>query len=255
MTILDLFKLNGKVALVTGVGRGIGQATALGLAEAGADIAGLYQSRYEETQAQVETLGRRFLPVECNLLEATVDHLNKVVNQVVDEFDRFDILINNAGIIRRTPALEYSEQDWDAVIQVNLKSLFFLSQAAARVMAERGGGKIINIASLLSYQGGILVPPYTASKSGVAGLTKALANEWAPLNINVNAIVPGYIATDNTAALRADPVRNPAILARIPAGRWGEPTDLKGLAVYLASTASDYMHGAAVPIDGGWLGR
>lgn len=255
MTILDSFKLDGKVALVTGAGRGIGQAAALGLAEAGADIAGLYQSRYEETQAQVEALGRRFLPIECNLLEATVEQLNGVVERVVAELGQLNILVNNAGIIRRTPALEYSEQDWDAVNQVNLKALFFLSQAAARVMVGQGGGKIINIASLLTFQGGILVPSYAAAKSGVGGLTKALANEWAKLNINVNAIAPGYIATDNTAALRADPERNPAILARIPAGRWGQPADLQGLVLFMASAASDYMHGSIVPLDGGWLGR
>jgi 2-deoxy-D-gluconate 3-dehydrogenase len=255
MSILDQFKLDGNVALVTGVGRGIGQAAALGLAEAGADIVGLYQSRYQETQAQVEALGRRFLPIECNLLAASVAQLNEVVEQVVSELGQLNILVNNAGIIRRRPALEYNEQDWDDVIQVNLKSLFFLSQAAARVMAAQGGGKIINIASLLSFQGGILIPPYAASKSGVAGLTRALANEWAKLNINVNAIAPGYIATDNTAPLRADPERNPAILARIPAGRWGDPADLQGAVVYLASAASDYMHGAVVPVDGGWLAR
>jgi 2-deoxy-D-gluconate 3-dehydrogenase len=184
-----------------------------------------------------------------------VAQLNEVVEQVVSELGQLNILVNNAGIIRRRPALEYNEQDWDDVIQVNLKSLFFLSQAAARVMAAQGGGKIINIASLLSFQGGILIPPYAASKSGVAGLTRALANEWAKLNINVNAIAPGYIATDNTAPLRADPERNPAILARIPAGRWGDPADLQGAVVYLASAASDYMHGAVVPVDGGWLAR
>ena len=255
MSILDSFKLDGKVALVTGVGRGIGQAAALGLAEAGADIAGLYQSRYEETRIQVEALGRRFLPIECNLLEATVEQLNRVFDRVVAKLGQLNILVNNAGVIRRTPALEYSEQDWDAVIQVNLKSLFFLSQAAARVMVDRGGGKIINIASLLTFQGGILVPPYAASKSGVGGLTKALANEWAELNINVNAIAPGYIATDNTAALRAEPERHQAILARIPAGRWGQPADLQGLVVFMASAASDYMHGSVVLLDGGWLGR
>jgi 2-deoxy-D-gluconate 3-dehydrogenase len=166
-----------------------------------------------------------------------------------------DILVNNAGIIRRAPALEFSEEYWDDVIQINLKALFFLSQAAARVMAEQGGGKIINIASMLSFQGGILVPSYTAAKSGVAGLTRALANEWAAQGINVNAIAPGYIATDNTAPLRADPQRSQAILARIPVGRWGEPADLKGVAVFLASAAADYMHGAIVPVDGGWLTR
>jgi 2-deoxy-D-gluconate 3-dehydrogenase len=255
MGILDLFRLEGKVALVTGVGRGLGQAMALGLAEAGADIAGLYRTHYKESQAQVEALGRRFLPVHCDLLQATVAQLNEVVDRVVGEMGRLDILVNNAGIIRRAPALEFSEQDWDDVIQVNLKALFFLSQAAARVMIEQGGGKIIHIASMLSFQGGILIPPYTAAKSGVAGLTRALANEWAAKGINVNAIAPGYMATDNTAPLRADPVRNPAILARIPAGDWGQPADLKGAVVFLASEAAGYMHAAIVPVDGGWLAR
>lgn len=255
MGILDLFRLEGKVALVTGAGRGLGQAMALGLAEAGADIAGLYRANYEETRDQVEALGRRFLPVECDLLEASVAQLEGVVEQVVRELGRLDILINNAGIIRRAPALEFGEQDWDDVIQVNLKAIFFLSQAAARVMVEQGGGKIIHVASMLSFQGGILIPSYTAAKSGVAGLTRAMANEWAAKGINVNAIAPGYMATDNTAPLRADPVRNPAIVARIPAGEWGAPEELKGIAVFLASDASSYMHGAIVPVDGGWLAR
>jgi 2-deoxy-D-gluconate 3-dehydrogenase len=237
------------------VGRGLGQGMAIGLAEAGADVAGLYLTRYQETLAQVEALGRRFLPVQCDLQEASVARLNEVVDQVVGEMGRLDILINNAGIIRRAPALEFSEQDWDDVIQVNLKTIFFLSQAAARVMVQQGAGKIIHVASMLSFQGGILVPPYTASKSGVAGLTRAMANEWASKGINVNAIAPGYMATDNTAPLRADPQRGPAILARIPAGRWGEPADLKGVVVFLASAASDYMHAAIVPLDGGWLAR
>ena len=255
MGILDLFRLDGKVALVTGVGRGLGQGMALGLAEAGADIAGLYRSTYEETRDQVEALGRRFLPVECDLLTASVARLDEVVGQVVRELGRLDILVNNAGIIRRAPALEFGEEDWDDVIQVNLKALFFLSQAAARVMVGQGGGKIVNIASMLSFQGGILIPPYTAAKSGVAGLTRALANEWAARGINVNAIAPGYMATDNTAPLRADPVRNPAIVSRIPAGDWGAPEDLKGAVVFLASEASSYVHGAVVPVDGGWLAR
>jgi 2-deoxy-D-gluconate 3-dehydrogenase len=255
MGVLDLFRLEGRVALVTGVGRGLGQAMALGLAEAGADIAGLYRTNYEESQAQIESLGRRFLPVPCDLQKATVAQLSEVVDQVVGRLGRLDILVNNAGIIRRAPALEFSEQDWDDVIQVNLKALFFLSQAAARVMDRQGGGKIIHIASMLSFQGGILIPPYTAAKSGVAGLTRALANEWASKGINVNAIAPGYMATDNTAPLRADPARNPAILARIPAGDWGEPADLKGTVVFLASEASSYMHAAIVPVDGGWLAR
>jgi 2-deoxy-D-gluconate 3-dehydrogenase len=255
MSVLDRFRLDGKVALVTGVGRGLGQGMAGGLAEAGADIAGLYLTRYQETLAQVEAQGRRFLPVQCDLQEASVARLNEVVDQVVGEMGRLDILVNNAGIIRRAPALEFSEQDWDDVIQVNLKALFFLSQAAARVMVQQGAGKIIHVASMLSFQGGILVPSYTASKSGVAGLTRAMANEWASKGINVNAIAPGYMATDNTAPLRADPQRASAILARIPVGRWGEPADLKGVVVFLASAASDYMHAAIVPVDGGWLAR
>jgi 2-deoxy-D-gluconate 3-dehydrogenase len=255
MSILDQFRLHGKVALVTGMGRGLGQAMAVGLAEAGAEIAGLYQSNYESTQAQVEGLGRRFLPVQCDLLTATVAQLNEVVEQVVRKMGRLDILVNNAGIIRRKPSLEFSEQDWDDVIQVNLKALFFLSQAAGRVMAEQGGGKIINTASVTSFQGGIVIPSYTAAKSGVAGLTRILANEWAVKGINVNAIAPGYMATDVTAALRVDPVRNPAILARIPAGHWGEPEDLKGAVVFLASQASSYVHGAILAVDGGWLAR
>jgi 2-deoxy-D-gluconate 3-dehydrogenase len=255
MAVLDLFRLDDQVALVTGVGRGLGQAMALGLAEAGADIAGLYHTRYQETKAQVEALGRRFLPVPCDLREATVAQLTEVAEQVVDQMGRLDILVNNAGIIRRAPAVEFSEQDWDAVIQVNLKALFFLSRAAARVMAQQGNGKIIHIASMLSFQGGILVPSYTAAKSAVAGLTRAMANEWAAQGINVNAIAPGYMATDNTAPLRADPQRNQAILARIPAGDWGDPADLQGVVVFLASAASNYVHGAIVPVDGGWLAR
>ena len=255
MGILDLFNLEGKVALVTGVGRGLGQAMTLGLAEAGADIAGLYLSNFVETQAQVEALGRKFLPLQCDLGQATVADLEGVVGKVVQKLGHLDILVNNAGIIRRAPAIEHSEQYWDEVLQVNLKAIFFLSQAAAKVMAEQGGGKIIHIASMLSYHGGILVPSYTAAKSGLAGLTRAMANERAAKGINVNAIAPGYMATDNTAPLQADPVRNKAILARIPAGRWGEPDDLKGAVVLLASAAADYMHGAIVPVDGAWLAR
>jgi 2-dehydro-3-deoxy-D-gluconate 5-dehydrogenase len=255
MSILDSFRLDRQVALVTGVGRGLGQAMAVALAEAGADIAGLYNTRYEETQAAVDDLGRRFLPIKLDLREATTAQLGAVVDQVVAEMGRLDILVNNAGIVLRTPAIDYSEADWDAVLQVNLKSAFFLSQAAARVMVRQGRGKIIQVASLLAFQGGIYVPSYAAAKSGLAGLTKALANEWSALGINVNAIAPGYIATDNTAALRADAERHQTILSRIPAGRWGEPGDLKGVTVFLASAASDYMHGAVVNVDGGWLGR
>jgi len=253
--ILDQFKLTGQVALVTGAAQGLGQGCAVALAEAGADIAALHISDVTQTGKTITARGRRFFALKCNLREASVDDLNNVVGEVVAQLGRLDILVNNAGIIRRAPAIEFSEKDWDDVLQINLKAVFFLSQAAARVMVKQGGGKIINIASMLSFQGGILVPSYTSSKSAIAGLTRALANEWAKHNINVNAIAPGYMATDNTAALRADPVRNAAILDRIPAGRWGTPEDLQGIVVFLASAASNYMHGAIVPVDGGWLAR
>jgi len=253
--ILDLFKLDGKVALVTGAGQGLGQGMALGLAEAGADIASLDRVGCEGTCEAVRALGRRYFESVVDLREASVDDLQVVIARIVNELGRIDILVNNAGTIRRTPAIDFSESDWDDVLQINLKAAFFLSQAAARVMMAQGGGKIINVASMLSFQGGIIVPSYTAAKSGLAGITRALANEWAKHNINVNAIAPGYMATDNTAALRADAARSTAILDRIPAGRWGTPDDLKGLVVLLASAASDYMHGAVVPVDGGWLAR
>ncbi|HSF80229.1 MAG TPA: 2-dehydro-3-deoxy-D-gluconate 5-dehydrogenase KduD [Anaerolineales bacterium] len=253
--ILDSFKLDGKVALVTGASRGLGQAMALALAEAGADIAGLDLTSCSETCEQVQGLGRRFYSLVTDLRDVTPDQLTEVVARVVGGLGRLDILLNNAGIVRRAPVFEFSEEYWDDVLQINLKAVFFLSQAAARQMDAQGGGKIINIASMLSFQGGILVPSYTAAKSAVAGITKSMANELACKNINVNAIAPGYMATDNTAPLRADPKRNRAILERIPAGRWGLPVDLKGVAVFLASSASDYMHGAVVAVDGGWLCR
>jgi 2-deoxy-D-gluconate 3-dehydrogenase len=253
--ILDSFKLDGKVALVTGAGRGLGQGMAIALAEAGADVAGLDVIPLDETAARVQSLGRRFLPVSANLLEAHADDVAKVVNQVVTGLGSLDILVNNAGIIRRAPVLEFSEKDWDDVLQINLKAVFLLSQAAGRVMVEKGKGKIVNIASMLSFQGGIRVPSYTASKSGVAGITRLMANELAAKGLNVNAIAPGYMATENTAPLRADADRAPAILDRIPAGRWGEPADLMGAVVFLASAASDYMNGAIIPVDGGWLTR
>lgn len=256
MSILDLFKLDGKVALVTGASRGLGQAMAVGLAQAGADVAGLdYTPDCAETRARVEALGRRFLTLSVDLRQSSQADLQAVVAQVTAGLGRLDILINNAGIIRRAPALDFSEQDWDDVLAINLRAVFFLSQAAGKVMKAQGGGKIINVASMLSFQGGIIVPSYTASKSAVAGITRALANEWAALGINVNAIAPGYMATDNTAPLRADAIRSQSILERIPAGRWGTPEDLQGLVVFLASAASNYMNGAIVPIDGGWLAR
>ena len=255
MSILETFKLDGKVALVTGVRQGLGQGMCVALAEAGADIVGLDHAESEQTGEQIRSLGRRYQQVTCDLRRASAGDLQQITSQAVAEMGRLDILVNNAGIIRRAPALEFSESDWDDVIQVNLRAVFFLAQAAARVMSQQGNGKIINIASMLSFQGGILVPSYTAAKSGVAGLTRALANEWAKHGINVNAIAPGYMATDNTAALRADPIRSKAILERIPAGRWGSPEDLKGVVVFLASTASDYLNGAIIPVDGGWLTR
>ena len=253
--ILDDFKLDGKVALVTGAGQGLGQAMALALAEAGADIVGLDRGESQATREMVTSLGRKYHPIVCDLRTASVDQLHQIVSQIVTEMGRLDILVNNAGIIRRAPALEFSEADWDDVLQINLKAAFFLSQAAAREMVKHKSGKIINIASMLSFQGGVIVPSYTAAKSGIAGITRALANEWAKYGINVNAIAPGYMATENTAPLRANSERAPAILDRIPAGRWGLPDDLKGTVVFLASAASNYLYGAIIPVDGGWLTR
>ena len=249
----ELFSLQGKVALVTGANTGIGQGIAVALARAGADVAAAGRSDPAETGRAVEAEGRRFLPVRADL--STIEPVERVVSETVDGLGRIDILVNNAGIIRRADSIEFSEADWDAVIDTNLKTVFFLSQAAARRMIPAGGGKIINIASLLSFQGGIRVPSYTASKSGVAGLTKILANEWASKGINVNAIAPGYFETNNTEALRADENRNRSILERIPAGRWGRPSDIDGAAVFLAASASDYVNGIVLPVDGGWLAR
>jgi len=252
--ILDKFKLHGKVAVVTGASRGLGQAMAVGLAEAGADVALVASSATEATAKKIRALGRRALPIQADLLDQKI--LPQIIADTVKEFGGLDILVNNAGIIRRAPLLEFSEKDWDDVIQVNQKSLFFLSQAAAKQMVAQGrGGKIINIASMLSFQGGIRVPSYTASKSAVMGLTRIMANEWAAHGINVNAIAPGYMDTDNTAALRADAKRNSEILARIPAGRWGAPEDLQGAVVFLASAAADYLQGFTLAVDGGWLAR
>jgi 2-dehydro-3-deoxy-D-gluconate 5-dehydrogenase len=253
--ILDKFRLNGKTALVTGSATGIGRSIAVALAEAGADVACHCRKPDDsaETVAACAAAGVQAIEVSGDMADKTVP--KRVVDEVVAKFGKIDILINNAGMIRRSPAVDFSEEDWATVIEVNLSSVFRLAQAAGRHMIAQGGGKIVNIASLLSFQGGITVPAYTASKSGVAGLTKALANEWAKNNITVNAIAPGYIATNNTAALQADETRNRQILERIPAGRWGDPDDIAGAAVFLASPASDYMNGHILVVDGGWMGR
>ncbi|HYD36514.1 MAG TPA: 2-dehydro-3-deoxy-D-gluconate 5-dehydrogenase KduD [Allosphingosinicella sp.] len=254
----NLFDLTGRVAVVTGANTGIGQGIAVALAQAGADIALVGRSSAEETADLVRGAGRRAALIEADL--STIAPVGEVVERTLAELGGLDILVNNAGIIRRADAVDFSEEDWDSVIDTNLKSVFFLCQAAGRHMIARHEqgrrrGKIVNIASMLSFQGGIRVPSYTASKSGVAGLTKLLANEWAAKGINVNAIAPGYIATSNTAALQADETRNRQIVERIPAGRWGEPADLGGAAVFLASPASDYVNGHILAVDGGWLAR
>jgi 2-deoxy-D-gluconate 3-dehydrogenase len=253
--ILDQFSLDGRVALVTGAGQGLGRGIALGLAEAGADIAVSSLGEAQASVDQIQALGRRVCHLPMDLAEASPADLAGLIDSAVAALGRVDILVNNAGIIHRQPAANHAAADWRRVLTINLDAAFFLAQAAGKAMAARGSGKIIFIASMLSFQGGVLVPSYTASKHAVAGLAKALANEWASAGVNVNAIAPGYMATDNTAALRADPVRSEAILSRIPAGRWGTPDDLAGVAVFLASRASDYLNGAIVPVDGGWLTR
>jgi 2-deoxy-D-gluconate 3-dehydrogenase len=247
------FDLAGRVALVTGANTGIGQGIALALAEAGADLAVVGHLHPGDTIEKAEAMGRRTAYIEANLL--SIDPVGRIVEETLAQLGGLDILVNNAGIIRRADAVEFSEDDWDAVMNINLKTVFFLCQAAGRHMLGQGRGKIVNIASMLSFQGGIRVPSYTASKSGVAGITKLLANEWGARGINVNAIAPGYIATDNTAQLRADSERSKSILDRIPAARWGEPSDLGGAAVFLASSASDYVNGHVLAVDGGWLAR
>jgi len=254
--ILDAFKLDGKVALVTGAARGLGEALALGLAEAGADVAVLDRLAPEECVRQITALGRRAYGLTHDLAGMTPNRADRIVEECAAQLGRLDILVNNAGIIRRAPAVEFRPEDWEAVLDINLSSAFYLSQAAARhFLASGHSGKIIHIASMLSFQGGLYAPSYAAAKSGLAGLTRALANEWAASGINVNAIAPGYMTTEVTAALRADPERSASVLARIPAGRWGEPADLKGAVVFLASQAADYLHGAILPVDGGWLAR
>ena len=248
------FDLTGQVALVTGANTGLGQAIAVGMAAAGADIVAVGRSAPDETAALVRAEGRKLHAVAADL--STIEPVAGVVEQALAAAGRLDILVNNAGIIRRADSVDFTEADWDAVMDTNLKTAFFLSQAVARTWIAAGrSGKIIHIASMLSFQGGLRVPSYAASKSGLAGLTKAMANEWAGKGINVNALAPGYFVTNNTEALRADEGRSRDILGRIPAGRWGEPADLAGAAVFLASRAADYMHGAIVPVDGGWLAR
>lgn len=249
----NFFDLTGKVAIVTGANTGIGQGIALALAEAGASIAAVGRSSMDETRALVEAAKVPFIEIKADL--GTIEPLGRIVEETLKSLGGLDILVNNAGIIRRNDAINFTEEDWDAVIDTNLKSAFFLSQAAGRHMLGLGRGKIINIASLLSFQGGIRIPSYTASKSGLAGITRLLACEWAAKGINVNAIAPGYFVTNNTTALREDQDRSAQILARIPAARWGEPSDMGGAAVFLASKASDYVHGTVLPVDGGWLAR
>lgn len=246
------FSLIGKNALITGGNVGLGQAIGVALAEAGADIVSVSRRGAEETSAKIKALGRRFASIEADLGQSGAEGILSRAEAALGEVH---ILVNNAGIIRRVDADQFTEEDWDAVIDVNLKAAFFLTQAAGKRMLARKSGKIINVASMLSFQGGVRVASYTAAKSGLAGLTRLLANEWAAKGVNVNAIAPGYMVTDNTNALREDAKRNADILARIPAGRWGEPSDLAGAAIFLASHASDYVHGAIIPVDGGWLAR
>ncbi|MCG6119512.1 MAG: 2-dehydro-3-deoxy-D-gluconate 5-dehydrogenase KduD [Blastomonas sp.] len=247
------FDLAGKTALVTGANTGIGQAIAVALAQAGVDVAVAGRSEPTETLAAIEATGRKAVNITADF--GSIEPVGRVVDEALAGLGSIDILVNNAGIIRRADLLEFSEDDWDAVLDTNLKTLFFLSQAAARHMAGRGSGKIINIASLLTFQGGLRVPSYAAAKSGVGGVTKAMANELAPKGVQVNAIAPGYIATNNTAALQADETRNRQILERIPTGRWGRPQDIAGAALFLASPASDYVTGHVLAVDGGWLAR
>ena len=252
--ILNSFDLKGKVAIVTGCDTGLGQGMALGLANAGCDIVGVNIVEPTETIEKMAETGQKFVDVRANLMK--LDDIPSIVDRAITELGRIDILVNNAGIIRRNDAVDFSEQDWDDVMNINIKSVFFMSQAVAKQFIAQGeGGKIINIASMLSYQGGIRVPSYTASKSAVMGVTRLMANEWAKEGVNVNAIAPGYMATNNTTALRADESRNREILDRIPANRWGTPEDVAGPCVFLASSASNYINGYTIAVDGGWLAR
>jgi 2-deoxy-D-gluconate 3-dehydrogenase len=253
--ILDTFKLDGKVAIVTGSERGLGRGMAVALAQAGADIVGVtYVESAPETQAAIAAAGRKYVHVMANL--STIEPVERIVDTALKAFGHIDILVNNAGIIIRNDTVDFTEKEWDDVMNVNLKSAFFLCQAVARrFIAQGSGGKIVNVASMLSFQGGVRVPSYTASKSGIKGITMLMANEWAKHGICVNAVAPGYMATDNTTQLRADEKRSAEILGRIPAGRWGLPEDLGGAVVFLASKASDYVNGYTLAIDGGWLAR
>ena len=255
MGILDTFRLDGKTAIVTGCSRGLGQGICQGLAEAGADIFGVGQApAASQTKELVEKAGRRFTYFQANIVSQ--EPVARIFEEALITFGHIDIVVNNAGIIKRNDSVDFTEADWDDVINVNLKTLFFMCQAAAKqFIKQKSGGKIINIASLLSFQGGIRVPSYTAAKGGVRTLTMLMANEWAKFGINANAIAPGYMETDNTEALRADKTRSAAILERIPAGRWGSPADIAGAAVFLASRASDYVNGYTIAVDGGWLAR
>lgn len=249
--ILDKFSLKGKVAIVTGSNTGLGQGICKAYVEAGAKVVGVSRRPSDET---AEICGKNFYNVIADL--SSCDVIPKVIDETLKKFGKIDILVNNAGIIKRQDSIEFSEEDWDSVLNVNLKTVFFLTQAVAQqFLKQNSGGKIINIASMLSYQGGIRVPSYTASKSAIKGVTMTLANEWAKYGINVNGIAPGYMATNNTQNLRQDEERSADILARIPAGRWGTPEDLQGAAVFLASSASDYVNGFTLAVDGGWLGR
>ncbi|MCT9821323.1 2-dehydro-3-deoxy-D-gluconate 5-dehydrogenase KduD [Microbacterium sp. W1N] len=253
--MLDTFRLDGRVAVVTGSSRGLGQGAALALAEAGADLVLIDRGDASETADLIRATGRRVHTLSRDFAEADHAALAGAIDEAVAAFGRLDILVNNAGTIRRAPAAEHPVADWEEVLAVNLDSVFHLSQAAGRHMLAQGSGRIINVASMLSFQGGILVPGYTASKHAVAGLTKAFANEWAASGVTVNAVAPGYMATDNTAPLRADSDRSASILSRIPAGRWGTPADLQGAFVFLASDAAAYVTGTILPVDGGWLIR
>lgn len=256
-------RFTNQVAVITGASRGIGQAIAVAFAREGAHVVALGVSNYDDTTAKVEAVGGKLTPIHADFAKLDQNGARTVINEIIAKAGRIDALINNSGIIRRAPAVDFPQSDWHEVMQINLNAPFFLCQAVAKWWLDGGREasspqarlRIVNIASLLSFQGGILVPAYTAAKSGIAGLTKALGNEWAKERINVNAVAPGYIATENTRPLREDPTRNDAILARIPEGRWGKPEDIAGTCLFLASEAADYMNGSIINVDGGWLGR